>query len=381
MTRAHYYASTVRNLKDVIQYAVFPVCKTLAYLHFKDRAKAEVVASVTSAGVYAALTTTFAGLESDVFDENVRNAVAAELGKKPSELKFSDYLDSKNSIVKKEMDDYQWVQKARYGTDALFLLPAALAIAGNSSPGMQKAFARARGPQRVQNPQTPLETVMSGFNLWDNMIYASKAGYWAYETYAIPKTAHYEVVKAVETIESVNRKFSPNDLVGIVNRNRADQGLPMLDDKAERNAMYPVLEHLANCMNTCDNFNMPEVVYLVGMGKINIFAHDAQGKELIGADGKRVISDEAIQRSIAEIDRMKEVGLEGVTKENARIRREQQAQPGYIEPSKNHGFAERVRHGFLDAQFNFTNSFFRGKDKHTESISPRDGGDVPRYMV
>src|SRR4051812_18588217 len=99
MTRAHYYASTVRNLKYVANYALYPLAKIAGYYLFRDEVKATALASFLTTGFYAGLTTSFFGQESRMLEIIARDAVAAELGVKPEELTFSDYWRSKNHIV------------------------------------------------------------------------------------------------------------------------------------------------------------------------------------------------------------------------------------------------------------------------------------------
>lgn len=370
MPRAHYYASTVRNLKDVAQYTVYPLFKMLSLMAIKDRHKAEVVAGVATTGFYASLTSYFAGVEADSFDENARRAVAAELGKKPEELKFSDYSDSKNSIVRREVEDFKWVTKARYATDMLPLLPSAVNFASRAIPGLEHL-----GRYPTQNPPQPnasaMEHLLHGWRLWDNLVYAGKSGYWAYETFAIPKTGHYEIYKLSENIEELKRHYSANDLIGVINRNRNDRKLPMISSKADHEALWPVLEKLAEKLNTSDKFDIPELVYLVGLNKLNIYALDANGQEIRGAHGP-VVDPTAISRAMAEIDLIDRIGLDGIGERN----RQAHYQAGKAEGE--HGFADRIERRWTDTKFETFQALFnlKGRDKHVEYISPRDPTEV-----
>ncbi len=394
MTRAHYYASTTRNLKDFAQYAVYPLFKTAAFLHYHDKPnglqKANLVAGLATTGFYGAVTTSFAGFESGMLDHNGRQAVAAEMGKKPEELNFSDYNDSNNIIIRREMNDYRFVQKARYLTDLLPMLPSAVDYMGEIMPEFKKAIEMGRESQS-RGMKNPVAIAAGAFGALDGLVYAMKAIYWMYETYAIPKNSHYEIVKLEETVDNVKRKFEANHLIGVVNRAREDRARElveagkikkedisdyMLNEKVERNAIWPVLEHLATKMNESDTFNMPEMIYLVGNDKINVFVKDEAGKEIKDADGNRVSTPETIRQAIAEIDHMAEVGLKGITEENRQKNLASQPTPVPVP----HTFIENVKRNALDLQYNTLSKIFGPQDRAEEYISPRDFGEPHRAV-
>lgn len=403
MPRALYYASTVRNLKDVVRYFVHPLFKTVAFAHFRNADKADIAASVVGTAFYGSLTAAFQGQESDIFDKNVRTAVAAEMGKDPAEIKFSDYMDSKNSIVTRELKDLQNITKIRYATDAVFLLPAAIYAASTIFPGLKKTYQRGRIDHGGKPPKDAniAELAVGAFNLWDHLIYGTKAGYWAYETYGIPKTAHYEVVKTFENVESVGKKFTENDVLAIVNRAREDQGLGQITDKGERETLWPILTHVCDKLNHAHQFGVPELVYLIGLEKLNIFEKDAQGKEKVGTEeGTHVISQEKIQAAHEAIDMVAEKGLIGVAEENKQARMtfagqaqmpggESQKMNGFAGKTqttlggtqKNNGFVDNIRRNIMDRSFDLTTGLFPSPKKGVEYISPRDLGDVPNYMA
>lgn len=346
MTRANYYASTVRNLKDVAQYFVYPISKVFFHYQLNGtpgaERKAAIYAGAVGAGFYAALTTNFFGKEATQLDVNAREAVSAELGMRPEDMQFADYWKSNNSVVKIERDDLMYVQKVRYLTDALFLLPLALEWNRKAIPGLDKALKAtdtSLDKIRSRNKDLSIGQFISNYaDMFNNLIYAGKSAYWYYETFNIDKSAHYEVVKLRELFEATGKDIGYNELLPILQRCRQDQGKPMYN-KREREALRPVLMLLSEKCNATDKFGISEVLYLIGTNKIRIH----------GPDG-RTISQEAIDESMKDIDHLDRVGLEGIREENRRaferLRREG------VEPFQPSSFADKVKGSMMNAAYN-----------------------------
>lgn len=405
MSRAFYYATNTRMAKDIMQYLFLPATRLGAYSAIKYGSggkigaeaaldAADVVASVAGGVVYHLNTETFSAIEAQFLDKNARTAVAAELGKKPEELKFSDYLDSKNVIVQRELEDAKKVNKIRRVTDSLFFIPAAMYAVSHMTPGdkIKKLYQTGRLNKSAPKEGDPLGSVAIGaFNLWDTSIYGAKAAYWMYETYLVDKTAHYEIVKLDETIESTGKKFKPNDLIAVVNREREDKGLTQIKEKDERNQLWDVLQHLADKMNNDEQFGMPELMYLVGLNKVNIFELDQQGNEALDDKGERVISQQAIAQTIKEIDRVADIGLAGIGQQNHQILENAKdkgfvggkTQLGGTMPQGRFMVASQAERNALDNSFArssaiksaFTGLFGEPRQT-TDYISPRDGMSV-----
>lgn len=290
MTYFHYYASTVRNLSDVGKYAIYP----LAYISGMVAAKkmglsgdnqknvAANIARVSSALIFSGLSSTFFAMESEMIDANSREAVAAELGVDPNKIKFSDYKNSRNIIVSKAYKENIGLQKYRFGTDLMFLIPAIF-------------------------PKLPTIRGKAGVNEWDMLPFAGKALYWAGETFKVKKSGNYEIVKLRENLESTEKDLSANDFLAVYQRTRSDRGLPMANSKEEIDTLRPLLKRMADEYNKRQGFSLAEIVYLVGLNKINIHARDG-----------RTVSKEAAEASMKEIDRVVKLGLSGIRAENAK---------------------------------------------------------------
>lgn len=424
MARAFYYATNTRMAKDIMQYILHPSIRFGSYMglrflggvkHEQALNSADIIASVAGGSIYLLNTETFKAIESRFLDKNAKMAVAAELGIDPDTMKFSDYLDSNNVIVRRELEDAKKVNRIRRATDALFFIPAAIYAASAITPGdgLKKAYQMGRlnrsAPKAEDNWQS---SAIGAFNLWDTAIYGSKAAYWMYETYFIDKTAHYEIVKLDETIESTGKKFAANDLIAVVNRAREDRDLTQIQEKDERNTLWRVLEHLADKMNGDKTefkgrpilksaeedkpFGMPELMYLVGLNKINIFELDQQGHEVLDNKGERIISEAEVQKSIAEIDRVAEIGLKGIQEENAHKQAEAaskgfakvQTQAGSSLPKERFAIASQAERNQLDRSFarskgiqDFVTGIFGRPRQTTDYISPRDGANVPQHNL
>jgi len=321
MTYFHYYATTTRNLDRVMQYGVFPLSKALGLVLFqkltpKKRIEcASNFARVASAGIYSILTTGFLGDESRMIEENSAMAVAAELGVDPKKLTLSDLKYSNNTIISGAHHDLMRLQKYRYGTDALFMLPIAMKY-GSKALGIpwiehsRHINEMIEKEEKGQGTLTGTQLMLSGHNAWDFSVLAGKAAYWAGETYLVQKSSHYEIMKLRENLGSTGKDLTFNDLLGVYQRARNDRKLPMIDKEKEYGVLRSLLGRLVEAYNKHDGkFGIPEIVYLIGLNKINIH----------GADGK-TMEWNAIEASNQEIDKVLEVGLEGIRKEKANQR-------------------------------------------------------------
>lgn len=363
MTYFHYYATTSRNLDRVLQYAVFPLSYLTGYALFKEQDKANHFARVVSSGCYAALTSTFFALESEMIDANAREAVSAEMGVDPGSLKFSDYRDSSNVIVRRAYEDILRLQKYRYGSDALFLVPSALQYAYTATGNKWPRFRDVRSnPEKHQL----IDVVANGHNTWDFGVYAAKSVYWAYETYAINKTGHYEVVKLRENFESTGKDISSNDLLAIYQRARTDRGLEMISTREEYDAIRPLLKKMAEEYNKRSGFGTSELVYLIGLGKINIHEQDGHA-----------ISRTAVEQSYREIQKMLDIGLAGIREENRA-----KGQGNHLNShDKSRTFADRLADYAFDKSKSVLDNF-RGKGRirrPEEYITARDPGELTSF--
>ncbi len=303
MTHFHYYATTAGKTDRILQYAIYPLSLGISFLAFKDKDKASRVAQVATALCSATMTSTFFGLEADMIDQDSYKAVAAEMGLSPDEVKFSDYGKSGNIIVKRAYEDLLKLQKGRYLTDALFVLPMVVDKLHNNI--YSKNVFPSRDPSdKALDLEKIFRDVGPGL--------AGKSGYWAYETFLVEKTSHYEVVKIRENLESTGKAIKADDLLAVYQRARDDSGLHRIDlnDGEAYKAIMPLLERMADEYNKHDGkFGMGEIVYLMGLGKINIYAPD-----------NKTISQEAIEKSYVELDKVLSVGLNGICEENKKRR-------------------------------------------------------------
>lgn len=369
-----YWASSARIANDLAKYGLYPLAKMLAIATFKDTHKANVVAGVTTAAFYSGLSWMFLGREMDGFDQIARKAVAAELGKRPEEMKFSDFYESENPVIKSRMALLATENRERYSVSALPMLPT-----------MMEYAARGVGPQAMRpardevlsgetrwrdKPPAPnsswTEHMLYGYNLWDGIVFAGIAALWFNETYGIDKTFIYQGRKEMENNQGLGLKIGPNNIAGLYNRMRSDTKLPMVDSKEDREKIWPLYERLAKEVNESSKFDLPELTYLMGMGKLNVFAKDQNGKEIRGADGNLVLDENAMNRALAEIDKVKAIGLAGIARENRELR-----------PKSKAGFVERLERGWMDFQFNSYRGLFGKTAKFQEYVSPRDPGEAP----
>jgi hypothetical protein len=372
MTYFHYYATTSRNLDRVLQYGVYPVAQVIGFaigtkLFGAQKEKVNRFSSdfarVASAGTYSVLTTTFLGAESEMIDHNSRLAVSAEMGIDPDRLTFSDYKYSKNAIVSKAHNDMLRLQKYRYGTDMLFVLPTLLRL---GSKGVGYSWPESGKIDNDPFKYNWMDHLANGHVGWNMSVYAGKAIYWAGETYFIDKSGHYEIVKLIETLEATGKDMDANDLWSVYQRGRTDRGQEMVehDNAAAYNAMRPLLQRMAAAYNKHDgHFGMSEIVYLMGLGKINVFAAD-----------DKTVSNEAIERSNQEIDKVLTIGLKGIREEKKRMR-EMHGVSGdtAIHPK---GFSDRFSDGAIGMAQSFVKAFRKKPYRHEEYLSVRNPGEL-----
>lgn len=367
MTTPNYYASTSGILVDrFLKYGLFAFGYGAGLAIFRDHDKATRWSQAACALGAAVITTAFLGLESEKIDDSGRMAIAAAMGVDSNKIEFSDYKNSSNIILRKAHNDLTHLQWYRYGTDALFMLPSIVeavygGVHGKTFDDSGKYVGREHGTQifppsrEVQksldrkggkyNPKEYSRAVsfFQGHNGWAHSPYAAKAVYWVYETFFVPKTAYYDVIKLRENLETSGKDIVANDLKGIYQRARTDRKLPIVGPvsftkglqivsptaRQENDSLRELLTRMADAYNKHDGkFSIAEIVYLIGENKINIYAAD-----------NKTFSPEAVAQSHREIDKVLALGLEGISKEN-QLHRAQSA-PGKTTDNQR-SFTERV---------------------------------------
>jgi hypothetical protein len=382
MTAPHYYSSTSGILLGAFErYGVYLLtyAGALGFYGKKNpgqaHAKAVQAARVVCSGFSAAVTTAFFGLESKMIDDTGREALSAAMGVDPDKIQFSDYAHSNNVILRSGSQQFLKLQKYRYGTDFLFMLPSLVEHVVEKNIGRQLVstrdinsfvnekrigFDKLQNNRKVQHPET-VDFLVKGSGWMDMSPYAAKAGYWAYETFMIGKTSYYEVVKLLENIEGTGKNMRADDLWGVYQRIRKDNKVDMIpvNAKEEYAAMWPLLTRLAEAYNKHDKkFNMPAIVYLLGEGKINIYAPD-----------NATISQEAIAQSNKEIDKVLAIGLEGVRAENRR-RHPMVGTEVALENSRN--FTDRLVNRAVNTVESILEAGHMLPKRPIQPISPRD---------
>lgn len=374
-----YWASTARNAKDIAQYAIYPVSKMLAMMALKDSHKANVVAGVTTTAFYSGLTAVFLGREMDGFDQMTRTAVAAETGKRAEDLTFKDFAGSENVIVQKRMRLFTEEHLSRYAVSVLPMLPTVMEhVARRVNPGMKPTHQDLSDGEtrwRDERPKpnaSPMDHLLHGWNTWDNVVYAGVATLWLKETYSTDKTFVYQGRKEVENFKALGLKIDANNIAGLYNRYRVDSGQAMIEDKIDRDKLWPLFDYTAKKMNQCPHFDLPELTYLMGLGKMDVFARDETGAEIKGADGRRVLDEPALAKLYQEINRIERIGLKGIAEE---ARQENRLRPP--KPKNPQSFVARLTQDFMEIEHaNYRRIFGQNKD-FQEYISPRDPGEVP----
>lgn len=329
MTHPHYYASTSRNLDRVLQYGVYPFAYMTGLLLHRDNHKATQWARLSGAAASALVTTAFLGLESHAMDNIVRDAVTAEMGIDRDKFKPSDCKYSKNVIAREGYTDFIKLQPVRYIKDALYLLPTFIEMAygfggkkgGAYAPKMpiSKEVRASFDPRHKDyNPQkySTWDIIANGHVGWDMSIYMATSAYWAFETFLVDKNSYYPVAQdVVGKVKPTDGDISINHLLEIYQRTRSDQKLPMISTEEEHDAIRPLLERMVKEYNKHNGkMDVPEMVYLIGLNKINIHAAD-----------HKTVSQDAIAQSHKEIDKILSIGLNGIREENKKFHAEQNA--------------------------------------------------------
>lgn len=380
MTAPHYYASTSGIVVDrFIKYGVYPFAYGLGIKIFGNHERGTKWAQAMCLAVASGITTTFLGLESQMIDDSGRKAVATAMGVDQDKLQFSDYGHSSNIIIKKAHDDLMRLQKYRYGTDLLFLLPTVVETIYYRTTGKEFAPTRnivasvddrpslkeERGgitKSRDYNPgfYSGLEKALQGHVGLAMSAYAGKAAYWVFETFNVPKTAYYDVVKLRESLEATGKDITANDLKSIYQRTRTDRKLPMvsLASRKENDALRELFTHMANEYNKHDGkFGIAEIVYLIGEGKINIHASD-----------QKTFSQAAVEQSHREIEKVLTLGLDGIREQN----RQRHAQAGDIPVTEQRTFTERFSNRAVNTIQSIIDTARSHPKRPEEYISERD---------
>jgi hypothetical protein len=374
VTYFHYYATTSRNIDRVLQYGIYPLATIAGFALARNipgpeqERFARNFGRYVSALAYGSLTTAFFGFESEMIDSNARKAVATEMGVDPEKLSFSDYGKSDNAIIKRAYNDILMLQKYRLGTDALFLLPTAVqGVSKKLGKEWPESF---KAVKNHPEKHGLLDIFFSRESTWEFGVFAGKALYWAGETYVMSKSGHYEVVKLIENLESTGKDMSSNDILAVYQRTRTDNNKPMVETKEEYDALRPLLQRVADTYNERDKkMDIPEIVYLIGMNKINIHAEDG-----------KTVSQEAVQKSHEMIDKVLSIGLDGIREENRQTRL-QQGKGEIPDALANKSFTDRLADGAFKATQGLVSAFKPRNSlrKHEEYISVRDPGELTGF--
>jgi hypothetical protein len=362
MPRHHYYSSTARNNKDIANYFVFNLSQFLGLVLFKgNELQASALAGAVTTAYYSSVTTSFFGQEARSLDIIARDAVSAELGVDPKDLKFSDYWRSNNVVVKKECEDLSRVTKYRYLTDAIFALPVALLFVSKAFPGSKDMLARIThmGLEPSKNGKLdPLK--LTGFtNLLATIGYAGKSFYWVQETFNLDKTGMYEFVKLHETIVSLGKHAEFNDILPLLQRTRDDRGVKRLNQQ-EVLAYEPVVNLLVDKYNR-GNIGPGELLYLIGNHKLRIHGLDDS------------ISQQEIKNSIAFIEHIDKVGLDGIREENRNLHAEHPDLSLVAKRTEAPSYVARIGDRFIPAQRSKPEiGALRSAGLYEERISSRD---------
>lgn len=364
MPRGLFFASIERILKDVAQYAFFPVAKTGFDLYFRKHAPTPEIrnhlsntwASALCGIFYVGFTAHYATREATVLDFNARDAVSAEMGIRPEELKFSDFHDSQNAIVARELKDASKLRWLRMLTDLPFFIPI--------------AFEGVSELTKKENPLTP-NNGHSPFLNAPTIAYAAfglKAMYWLLETFKVMKTAHYQIIKFYETKVAFNQDVSFNDIWTIYHEARLDRGYPEATT-AEKDAVRPLLNLIAEKFNKTHldrKMDISALVYLFGLDKVRIH----------GPDG--AISAEEIEKSRQLIERVAEEGLDGIRRENRQKFATQHITQGAGEKLS---ALERLRRSVTDKAYNTYSGLINKTPSNVERREPISGRDPTGAMT
>lgn len=377
MPAPHYYASTSGILVDrFLKYGVYPFAYGAGLALTKKHEHATQYARVISLASAAMITTTFLGLESQAIDSSARNAVSASMGVDPEQLQFTDYKRSSNVIVRKAYDDLMHLQKWRYGTDLFFMLPTIIEMAYGKLKGhipptknvVQEFDHRDPSHYRKQG-YSGFMAFLQGHVGWAMSAYAGKAAYWLYETFFVDKTAYYDVVKLRENLEATGKDIAANDLKGIYQRARSDRKLPMVSmtSRKENDALRGLLKRMADEYNKHDGrFGVNEIIYLIGENKINIHAAD-----------QKTFSQEAVEQSYREIDKLVKIGLAGIREEN-RAKYAHSGAPGIASgyDTMHRTFSERFTNGTVNTLQSILGKGSKEAKRPEEYVSERDPTNI-----
>jgi hypothetical protein len=384
MTAPHYYASTSGIIVDrFLKYGLFPFSLMLGAFLTKTHDKATKVAQAICFAASAGITTTFLGLESHAIHDSAGEAVSAAMGVNPKDLEFSDYKHTSNIIARKAHDDLMRLQLYRYGTDMFFLLPMFIDTGYKLATGKELAASSAVGktmesrspdggnkPPASYNPDrySAATKFFKLHNGWAMSPYAGKAAYWFYETFSVPKTSYYEVVKVRENLEATGRDIRPDDIKAIYQRARTDRKLKMVSriSRKECDALRELCTRMADEYNKHDGtFGMNEIVYLIGENKFNI--HKADGK---------TFSPEAVAQSHKELDKLLTIGLSGI-REEIRHKHEMAQPPGIMhDQGIERTFVERISNKTVKGLQDILKGVHVIPRTPEEYLSPRDPTDL-----
>lgn len=330
-------ASATRYAKDAVKYGIYPVVLLAARLGaaavcgasqggFQERLDptvkrtADSVAGLLVGGLYAGLSTYFAVQEGHEFDANAREAVAADLGLRPDEVRYSDFKRTNLYSVLRRSDGFEKQQALRYVADGI---GTAFAVAGPwAQTGHMPFFDGKNGAGDGQ----PHGKWGVGNEFWwdvlkDNRLVSYEALYgmfglyWLVENYLTPKNGVYQASKVREAAAR-DLDIGFNDLYIMYQRVRTDRAWcqgkgdikDMLAGIQEKEVVRPILEQVVSHFNHHDIY-VPELVYMFNkMVDVPVLVNEPERTR------------ESMQ---AVLDEVLEKGLSGIMEDHRRQRMEQ----------------------------------------------------------
>lgn len=366
-----WFISSAFRIGDFVKDFAYNAFKMGAMAVTRDERKSDLIAGGAGAATYTALTAHFTNAEMANYYQFCHRAFEAEKGCRPGEYAFSDMDTSENPILRARIELAAQLQGIRYSASALPMLPSAIDYGViDRLPEKWRGWAHNLRKHKPPENAGALEHLIYGYRLDNRIVYAAFAALYLYETFGVRKTGTYELTKINER-KDVGRHVEGDALRGAYQRMLTDAGQQVISRKQELNAIKPLFDHLAEKVNTQENFDLQEIVYLYGrMHKIGLWQTDGKGNEIRDKDGNRQLDPEKIEAIEAEIANVEHVGLEGI----AEIRRKDRlAAEAARAPSPVVHPISALSRAALDAHFSFAKRYVKESGvPDGELVSGRD---------